>query len=334
MVGYDVRRWIGSWRRSLPVLILLALFLIPLPLSAAPCTYIVQRGDTLSRIAARNGITVSAIMAANPTLRNPNQIRVGQRLQLPNCAPGTGSAPAPSQPQTPPPAAPQPPAQPTELKPVPPHPSELDQALWQRVHDATIMVRHPANNPIFGGSGIVVGNDGRTFITAYHVVRNPFTNIESTRVAVGPFADWRFTAEVIAADPKLDLAILRVREADFPGFAVAPIGSSATLNSNSPIYTLSYPGFEGALVSGKGHYLRTVSSPYNSVPLIMTDATATFGSSGGTAVNDKGELIGIITAGVMGREAVRSLGYTGINQATLLVPIDAAANLLRQAGVR
>ncbi|HBY92820.1 MAG TPA: hypothetical protein DEP84_02480 [Chloroflexi bacterium] len=45
--------------------------------------YVVKPGDTLSRIAARFGTTVSAILRANPEIRNPNVIYVGQRLRIP-----------------------------------------------------------------------------------------------------------------------------------------------------------------------------------------------------------------------------------------------------------
>ncbi len=46
-------------------------------------TYVVRSGDTLARIAARFGVTVAAIMAANPIITNPDRIRVGQRLIIP-----------------------------------------------------------------------------------------------------------------------------------------------------------------------------------------------------------------------------------------------------------
>lgn len=45
-------------------------------------TYIVQRGDTLSRIARSHDTTVSALAAAN-NIQNPNRIYVGQRLVIP-----------------------------------------------------------------------------------------------------------------------------------------------------------------------------------------------------------------------------------------------------------
>jgi LysM repeat protein/predicted chitinase len=56
-------------------------------------TYTVQRGDTLSGIAARNGTTVQAIQAANPSIHNPNLIYPGQVINIPG---GGGSSPPPS----------------------------------------------------------------------------------------------------------------------------------------------------------------------------------------------------------------------------------------------
>ncbi|MFL7811967.1 MAG: LysM domain-containing protein, partial [Anaerolineae bacterium] len=46
-------------------------------------TVTVVAGDTLARIAARCGTTVQAILAANPTIENPNLIFVGQAIEIP-----------------------------------------------------------------------------------------------------------------------------------------------------------------------------------------------------------------------------------------------------------
>jgi len=61
------------------------------------CTYVMQPGDTLAKIAYRYGTTVSALVEAN-NIANPNVIYVGQVLTLPGCT--TTPAPTP----TPPPA--------------------------------------------------------------------------------------------------------------------------------------------------------------------------------------------------------------------------------------
>jgi LysM repeat protein len=45
--------------------------------------YIVQQGDTLSRIAQRFGTTTSALMQANPQITNPSLIFPGERIVIP-----------------------------------------------------------------------------------------------------------------------------------------------------------------------------------------------------------------------------------------------------------
>ncbi|MBS2032915.1 MAG: LysM peptidoglycan-binding domain-containing protein [Deltaproteobacteria bacterium] len=57
----------------------------------------VKSGDTLSGIASRNGVTLSALEAANPQIKNFNLIYPGQTLNLPGGSSSTGTpAPAPS----------------------------------------------------------------------------------------------------------------------------------------------------------------------------------------------------------------------------------------------
>lgn len=46
-------------------------------------TYVVQRGDTLSEIAARYGVSLWEILAVNPQIRNANLIYPGQVINLP-----------------------------------------------------------------------------------------------------------------------------------------------------------------------------------------------------------------------------------------------------------
>ena len=70
------------------------------PAAAAPAedqtVYVVRAGDTLARIAARYGVSISAIVNANG-ITNPNHIYVGQRLIIPGAGGSTsGTTPPPA----------------------------------------------------------------------------------------------------------------------------------------------------------------------------------------------------------------------------------------------
>jgi LysM repeat protein len=62
----------------------------PAPVSSSTY-YVVQRGDSLSRIAARHGVSLAALARAN-SITNSNWIYVGQRLTIPS----SRSGPSPS----------------------------------------------------------------------------------------------------------------------------------------------------------------------------------------------------------------------------------------------
>ena len=49
-------------------------------------TYTVKPGDTLSKIAVRNGLTLAQLLQANPQVKDPNRIKVGDVINLPNSA--------------------------------------------------------------------------------------------------------------------------------------------------------------------------------------------------------------------------------------------------------
>ena len=67
------------------------------PPAPTASTYTIKQNDTLLKIANAHGITLAELMAANPAIKNPNKISVGQQITLPppsSAAPDTigGSA--------------------------------------------------------------------------------------------------------------------------------------------------------------------------------------------------------------------------------------------------
>lgn len=85
------------------------LLVIPCAAPSPPpptCVHIVRRGEWLSRIARRYGVSLWAIVRANG-IRNPNRIYPGQRLVIPGCRPYPPPPPPPP-PPCPPPCPPPP----------------------------------------------------------------------------------------------------------------------------------------------------------------------------------------------------------------------------------
>lgn len=78
--------------------------------AVAPTTYKIKSGDTLLAIARRYGTTVSALMKANPQVKDPNKIYAGRSLSIPTAvkAPAPKAEPKPTPKPEPTPKAPTP----------------------------------------------------------------------------------------------------------------------------------------------------------------------------------------------------------------------------------
>ncbi len=139
------------------------------------------------------------------------------------------------------------------------------------------------------GSGVIIGEDG-TVVTNAHVVEGAMS-IEVT------LADGRvYPAELIASDPTIDLAVVRLSGAD--QLPAIPLGDSDGLLLGEPAIAIGNPFGLGLTVSTGviASTGRDVSSPNSGTQTyIQTDAAINPGNSGGALVNINGELIGINT---------------------------------------
>lgn len=165
------------------------------------------------------------------------------------------------------------------------------------------------------GSGFIASKEGLV-LTNSHVVFG-------SRAITVTLDDGRGTrAELLGADPILDLAVLRV-PVPTEGLPVATLGDSDKLRVGEEVLAIGNPlGLEQTLtrglVSGINRIL-PVSPMSLTLPLIQTDASINPGNSGGPLLNRCGEVIGINTSVLVGAE---NIGFA--------VPINIAKGVLPQ----
>ncbi len=149
------------------------------------------------------------------------------------------------------------------------------------------------------GSGVIVTPDG-------YVMTNNHVVAEADQVRV-TLADRReFEARLVGADPKTDLAVLKI---DAEGLPHLPLGDSDGAEVGEVVLAIGNPfGLSQTvtmgIISAKG---RANMGIVDYEDFIQTDAAINPGNSGGALVNTRGELIGINTA-----IASRTGGYQGI----------------------
>jgi len=156
------------------------------------------------------------------------------------------------------------------------------------------------------GSGMIIDKLGY-ILTSNHVVGN----VQFATIILKDGG--QLPAEVIGRDDFRDLAIIRISASGFD-FPVVALGNSDELETGEEVIAIGYSlGLEGKATVSKG-----IISAFRSgdgVDYIQTDAAINPGNSGGPLINSKGEVIGIVTAKVVGEE-VEGMGFAiAINDA-------------------
>ena len=161
------------------------------------------------------------------------------------------------------------------------------------------------------GTGFVISADGYV-VTNNHVVDG------ADEVLVKMRDGTEHEARVVGTDPKLDVALLKVKG---KGMKAVKIGNSKALRVGDWVVAIGNPfglsqTVTAGIVSAKGRVIG--SGPYDD--FIQTDAAINPGNSGGPLFNRKGEVVGINTAIYS-----RSGGNNGIGFA---IPINLAKPIL------
>src|SRR5882672_715247 len=165
------------------------------------------------------------------------------------------------------------------------------------------------------GSGVIVSPDGY-ILTNNHVIEG------ATDVKVTLSNKKQLQAKVIGADPKTDVAVLKIEGSDYPAIT---IGDSSKVQVGDYALAVGDPFGVGQTVT------MGIVSAMNRGNLgiedyedfIQTDAPINPGNSGGALVNDRGELIGINTA-------ILSHGSGGNEGIGFAVPVNLARSVMEQ----
>jgi S1-C subfamily serine protease len=152
------------------------------------------------------------------------------------------------------------------------------------------------------GSGSIVSPEG-LILTNEHVIRGT----RGGRVSVSTSSGKRYTGQVIAADRRNDLALVRLNTTD--RFPTVRLSAPQNIQVGQRVFAIGSPfGLSGTLTTG----ILSRVSPNGD---LQTDAALNPGNSGGPLLNSRGELIGV-------NKAILSpggRGNTGIGFATSVV---------------
>lgn len=187
-------------------------------------------------------------------------------------------------------------------------PPPLGKIPYQAVVQIKAIIRAKGQDRVgWTGSGTIISKDG-LILTNAHVVLAPrlyelqYLIISLTVAQDQPPKD-SYIASIVQADANMDIALIKP-SSDLNGNAInysaltlpfVPIGNSNALQLGDTITVLGYPGIGGETITLTQGQVSgfTSEEPYGNRAWIKTNATISGGNSGGLAVNDKGELIGV-----------------------------------------
>ena len=169
------------------------------------------------------------------------------------------------------------------------------------------------------GSGVIVDASKGFIITNNHVIQ------DADEISIILIDEREFEAEVIGADPKSDIAILKI-EAE--NLSAVGLGDSYNLDVGEWVLAIGSPfsanlshTVKAGIVSAKGR--SSVIGGVDYQDFIQTDAAINPGNSGGALVNLDGELVGINTAIATG-------GYMRSNAGVgFAIPSNLANNIMK-----
>ncbi len=184
-----------------------------------------------------------------------------------------------------------------------------------RCGDAVVEVR----TPIGLGSGFIINPAGYV-VTNEHVISGEY-DISITQFRHGPAELERVQfnkVRIVAFDPHLDLALLKIENAGNTVFPTVPIGDSNSLTEGQTVFAIGSPlGLDRSVSQG---IIAQKNRPLDGQLYIQTTAQVNPGNSGGPLFNLRGEVVGVNDMKAM------MIGVEGLNFA---VPTSVVKSFLQ-----
>jgi len=152
--------------------------------------------------------------------------------------------------------------------------------------------------PRFTGTGFFVTGDG-CLLTCYHVVE------DAARITIQTKAG-TFLATLVKADKANDVALLKVTGT----FSALPISSSRGVKLGASVFTIGFPnielqGFAPKLAKGE---IASLTGPQDDPRYFQISAPMQPGNSGGALVDDRCNVVGVVSAKLDAATALAASG--------------------------
>lgn len=159
---------------------------------------------------------------------------------------------------------------------------------WQGTSSEQYVKEQEEGKGISSGTGFAISKDG-LIVTAYHVVKDAKT--VKVHLSKGSFV----SARIISRNPLNDLAVLKVESATTDFLPIAPMRSVKT---GDRVFTMGFP--VSSLLGEEAKYtegvISSLSGIENAASLFQITVPVQPGNSGGALLNEKGEVVGVITS--------------------------------------
>ncbi len=174
------------------------------------------------------------------------------------------------------------------------------------------------------GSGFIVTEDGY-IVTNYHVISEAYTG--GNKITVMLYNGDKFEAKIVGVEEASDIAVLKINAT---GLSAATLGDSDSLQVGEMVYAIGNPlgelsfSLADGRVSALDREITTQDPTTNQTTtnnMFQISAAVNEGNSGGPVYNDRGEVIGVVTA---------KYADTGVEGLGFALPINDVSDIIDQ----